>query len=180
MAAIDPSAEPEYAGTTNGDTPTRATLKLIRQPIGPAGDDDSEDDIEANDYINKLLRGEASEEDDEESSSDDEDTNGGPSDPFRSKKARQRIAAEKLKQVHAEVNAEVNEDMDVDGTNGHRTKIVKLQKGKAKATGNDDDDEDSDEGDIEDVDIEEFVICTLDPTRVCNSIKLLCQSLICH
>ena len=174
MAAIDPSAEPEYADTTNGNTPLRATLKLIRIPIGPAGDsdseDDSEEDVEANDYLDKLLNGEDSEEDDEESSSYDEDKNGGPSDPLRSKKAIRLAAAEKLKQALAEINAS-DEDMDADSTNGNSANIVKLKKGKAKATGDDDEDEDSDEEDLDDLDLDEFVICTLDPTQVCTPIK---------
>ena len=150
MAAIDPSAEPEYADTTNGNTPLRATLKLIRIPIGPAGDsdseDDSEEDVEANDYLDKLLNGEDSAEDDEES------------------------AADKLKLALAEINAS-DEDMDADSTNGNSANIVKLKKGKAKATGDDDEDEDSDEEDLDDLDLDEFVICTLDPTQVCTPIK---------
>ncbi|MCJ1251644.1 peptidylprolyl isomerase fpr4 [Trapelia coarctata] len=158
MAAIDPSAEPEFAGMADGDGPVRATLKLIRQPIGP--DDDSEDESEDEAYMDALLNGDDSEDDDEESSSDDEDKHGGPSDPSKSKKARRQAAVEQLKKALAEDDSD--DDVEMDGTNGINGTLAKLDKGKAKAT---DDDEDSDDGDSEDLEIEEFVICTLDPTK---------------
>ncbi len=165
MAAIDPSAEAEYSGMANGDGPVRATLKLIRQPIGP-DDEDSEDDSEDDDYMDALLNGDASEEDDDESSSDDEEKNGGPSDPSKSRKARRQAAVEQLKKALAEDGSD--DDIDMDGTNGLNGTLTKLDKGKAKATGGEDED-DSDEGDSEDLEVEEFVICTLDPTQVCYS-----------
>ena len=167
MAAIDPSAEPEYSGTTNGNTPVRATLKLIRQPIGPVSDDDSESDPGADDYLDKLLNGKDSEDEDGDSSSDNEEKNGGPSDPSRQKKAIRRAADKNVQEILADINAS-DEDMDKDDTNGDSAKIVKLEKGKAKAAEYEDGDDDSDEGDLDDVDIEEFVICTLDPERVCK------------
>jgi len=162
MAAIDPSAEVEYGAMANGDGPVRATLKLIRQPIGP-DDEDSEDDSEDDDYMDALLNGDDSEEGDDESSSDDEEKNGGPSDPSKSKKARRQAAVEQLKRALAEDGSE--DDIKMDGTNGLNGTLAKLDKGKAKATG---DEDDSDEGDSEDIEIEEFVICTLDPTQVCH------------
>lgn len=162
MAAIDPSAEPEFAGMANGDGPVRATLKLIRQPIGEDYED-SDDDSEDENYMDALLNGEASEDDGEESSSDDEDMHGGPSDPSKSKKARRQAAVEQLKKALAEDDSD--DDVEMDRTNGINGALVKMDKGKAKAT---EDDGDSDEGDSEDLEIEEFVICTLDPTKVCH------------
>ena len=167
MAAIDPSAEPIYAGTAGDDGPVRATLKLIRQPIG-SDDEDSEDESEDDDYLDALLNGDDSEDDEEESSSDDEEKNGGPSDPSKSKKARRVAAVEQLKKALAEDGSD--EDMEMDGINGINGTLTKANKGKAKAT--DDDEDDSDEGDSDDVEIEEFVICTLDPTRVCDIPRL--------
>ncbi|MCJ1386210.1 peptidylprolyl isomerase fpr4 [Xylographa soralifera] len=159
MAAIDPSAEPEYTGTANGETPIRATLKLIRQPIGP-DDEDSEEGSEDEDYLNALLNGKVSDE--EEESSEEEEKNGGPSDPSKTKKARKEAAVEQLKAALAEDDSD--DEMGIEGTNGINGFVSKLNKGKAKAT-NDGDDEDLDDDDSEDIETEEFVICTLDPTK---------------
>ncbi|MCJ1473350.1 peptidylprolyl isomerase fpr4 [Lambiella insularis] len=160
MAAIDPSAEPEYTGTVDSSAPIRATLKLIRQPYDPEDEEGSEGDSEDQHYLNALLNGEGSEDDDESSS--DEEKNGGPSDPSKSKKARKEAAVEQLKAALAEDDGE--DEMEVEGVNGIKGDASKLTKGKAKAIG--DGNEDSDEeGDSEDIEIEEFVLCTLDPTK---------------
>ena len=153
MAAIDPSTEPEFSGSAIDGTTPRATLKLIRQPLGP--DDGSSDlDSEDEDNLEALMNGGASDEDDK--SSDDEDVNGGPSDPSKSKKARTAAALDALKKALADGASE--DEMSVDGPNDK-------SKGKAVATG--DEDLSSDE-DSEDLEVEEFVICTLDPTQVCH------------
>ena len=157
MAAIDPSAEPEHS--EGGNAQPRATLKLIRAPLIDMDDDeDSEFDPEE---MDAML---ASDEDGEESS--DEEANGGPSDPAKSKKARKAAAVRQLIK-------ELGEDMDVD----------EAPKGKGKGKGKmidisedfddddeeeeDDDEEDSDD-DEEDFEPEEFVLCTLDPSKVCG------------
>jgi FK506-binding nuclear protein len=158
MAAIDPSAEPEYAGTVDADAPARATLKLVRQPLGP-GDDESEYDSEEEDQLKALLNGDASDEDEESS---DEEANGGPSDPSKSKRARREAAIESLKQALAGGEGD-DGDMSVDDVDG-APKAETKGKGKGKAT--DLDEEEDDEDDSEDLEIEEFVICTLNPSTV--------------
>lgn len=108
MAAIDPTAEPEHTGTANGETPPRATLKLIYDRSSQIDDeDDSEGSSDEQDYLKALMEGQDSDgededEDEDESSSDDEDVNGGPSDPARSRKARKQAAAEQLMKALAE------------------------------------------------------------------------------
>lgn len=149
MAAIDPSAMPEGEPS---ETP-RATLKILRAPIG-ADDDEDEDDFDP-DEMDRILAGEDSGEDDSEEDSEDDEDAAGPSDPAKSKKARKAAAMEAIKKLLEQ------DEMDVDeaksGLNG---------KGKGKAPVSDDDEEDSeddDEDDDEDEEIEEFVLCTLDP-----------------
>lgn len=147
MAAIDPS---EIINTTNAkDVPLRATLKLIRQ-------EESDDDDDSEEYMRALL---ASDDSDEESESDEEEANGGPSDPAKSKKARKAAALKQLMDMHD--NSESDEEM-ADAPNGKASK-----KGKAKATGDEkeEDDEDGEDSD-EDIVVEEFVLCTLDPEKV--------------
>ena len=154
MAAIDPSAMPE--GSAEEQKHPRATLKLLRVPIGGDDDYDSEDnseDFDA-DEMERMLAGEDSEEDD----SEDDEAAPGPSDPSKSKKARKAAAMEAIKKLLQE------DEMDVDAKpNG---------KGKGKAPVSDDDDDDDDEDDLEegeegeDEEIEEFVLCTLDTKSV--------------
>ena len=156
MAAIDPSAEPEISGNVIDGVAPRATLKLIRQPMGPGGgEEDSDYDSEEEAELKALLNGEASDED--ESSSGDEEVNGGPSDPSKTKKARKEAAIEALKNA-LESEAD-DEEMSVDGANG-----LKLDKGKGVATG---DEDGLSEEDSEEMELEEFVICTLDPAQAC-------------
>lgn len=142
MAAIDPSAEPEFDEDTKGKKP-RATLKIIRAPLQMEDEDDSDFDPEEMDM---ML---ASDDDEEDDESDDE---AGPSDPAKSKKARKAAAAKQLK-------AEL-ESMDVDSP-----KV----KGKGKVQADDDeesDEDDEDDEDDEEFEPEEFVLCTLDPENV--------------
>ena len=160
MAAIDPSAAPEHTGITADGALARATLKLIRQPIGMGDETDSDEDSNEDNYLQKLLDGVDSDEDEENPSTDDEEKNGGPSDPSKSKKARKAAAVEQLKKALAE-NA-IEDDMEVDGPNGV---VSKSHKGKGKASGDEDSSEEDDE-DSEDLEVEEFVLCTLDPEKV--------------
>ncbi|KFY32810.1 hypothetical protein V495_08715 [Pseudogymnoascus sp. VKM F-4514 (FW-929)] len=149
MAAIDPSA-PIDTEASEGSTVARATLKLIRQPIGPLEDEDEDSEEDDDDeYMRALLSGPDSEEDDSE-----EDEEAGPSDPAKSKKARKQAALEEL--LASIDKDDSDEDMEDE---------PKKLKGKSKAALEDDDEEDSDEDDEEDMEIEEFVICTLDAEK---------------
>ena len=155
MAAIDPSASPEFAGSAIDTDKPRATLKLIRMPMG---DDDDEDDDDED--LQALLNGDM-EDDEDDDDDEDEDVNGGPSDPAKSKKSRIEATAQALKEALSESTDKA------ELTNG-------THKGKGKAVaisddmdmdGEDDDDDDEDEA-------EEFVLCTLDPNQVSTQLTL--------
>ncbi|KAH0542930.1 hypothetical protein FGG08_002699 [Glutinoglossum americanum] len=157
MAAIDPSAQPSVApeAAPNGDAPARATLKIIRSRHD--SEDESEGESDEEDYLKALLGGgsdsdDESHESDEDSDGESED-NGGPSDPERTKKALKKKEIEKLEKLLAQDDED--DQMCVDKPNGL------VNKGKAKATG---DESDSDE-EGEELDVETFVICTLDPVK---------------
>ncbi|KAI9810344.1 MAG: peptidylprolyl isomerase fpr4 [Pycnora praestabilis] len=165
MAAIDPSAPAEVDAAVNGSVPARATLKIIRQPPGMDEDDeDSDEDSEDDNYLQALLGGadsdEEDEDEDEDESEDEDEKNGGPSDPSKSKKARKEAAFE---QIIKALKEDGDDEMDVDAPNGINGAVSKRSKGKARATEEEDEDEDSNDG--EDLELEEFVICTLDPTK---------------
>lgn len=162
MAAIDPSAAPKHIGTANGDAPPRATLKIIYEPVDPT--EDSDDDSEEG-YLQQLLQASQEESEDEESSSDEEEKNGGPSDPSKSKKARKQAAVEQMMKALAEENSE--DEKDVDSATKTNGALSKVKKGKGKAT--EEDDESSEDEDEEGMnDLEELVLCTLDPAKVCS------------
>lgn len=150
MAAIDPSA-PALPNEENPSATPRATLKLIRQPAGAEDEDDNED------YMRALLNGGDLDSDEEES--EDEEVNGGPSDPSKSKKAQKEAALKQL--LDSMGGSDSDDEMEDAPTTGLSAKA----KGKAPAT-DEDDDEDDDSEDSEELEIEEFVICTLDPERV--------------
>lgn len=160
MAAIDPSA---VAQLDEENKVPRATLKIIRVPFDPEDDEDDfegdSEDMDDFDVIKKRLPpGVAADEDmssDEEDDSADE-KNGGPSDPVKAKKAKEAALSKKLK--------EELDEMELDGlANGVDG------KGKGKALDLDDDEDDS-ELDSED-EVEQFVICTLEPEKV-SSLKM--------
>ncbi len=146
MAAIDPTAKPALGGAANGETLPRATLKMIRLPYdGDSEDDDNDESFNLEDML-----------DDEASESDsDGEVNGGPSDPQKSPKARRKAAVARIKEDLAKNDFETEHD----GINGTEN------KGKGKATELEED-SDQDDGDEEE---EEFVLCTLDPSKVCSS-----------
>ncbi|KAK3674510.1 peptidylprolyl isomerase fpr3 [Recurvomyces mirabilis] len=167
MAAIDPSAVPEG----EEGQPLRATLKVIRQPLGMEDDYDSEDDEEGDEFdvdrMDAMFAGAEDDEDDDE----DEDLAGGPSDPAKSKKARVEAMIRKLAEEEGmdvdddEEDEDDEEDAKPNGVNG-------VKSGKSKGKMPVDIDEDEDEEDDEDDDdldsedyVEEFVICTLDPEK---------------
>ncbi|KAL2044978.1 hypothetical protein N7G274_002753 [Stereocaulon virgatum] len=171
MAAIDPSAEPEHTGTANGNGPARATLKVVYDPNGSGEEDESENSEDQEEYLQKLLAGgdsdDEDDEDEDESSSDDEEKNGGPSDPSKTKKARKEAALQEMMKALAEQN-DSDDEMEEDNsprTNGV-TKKAKVDKGKGKATDEDMEKDDSEDGSEESLDdMEEVVLCTLDPEK---------------
>lgn len=142
MAALDPTAPAEHYANLPEDAPPRATLKLIRVPI----DEDESDEEDEDDELDALLDGASSDEE-----SDDEEANGGPSDPAKSKKAKREAAIQALKDALAQ--EEESDDEEMGGVNG------KVNKGKAPAS--DEDSEDDEDGD--NVGLDEYVICTLNP-----------------
>ncbi|KAI2615713.1 hypothetical protein GGR54DRAFT_612462 [Hypoxylon sp. NC1633] len=159
MAAIDPSEAPE--ADEDGEIPAipRATLKLIRKRPSTV-------DMIPDEYLERLMAAGNSDSDsdsDEEEDSDDE-PNGGPSDPTKSKKARQEAAMLKLIQATQEEedsDEEMGDDSDKPKANG----VAKAsKKGKEPATSSDDD-EDDESIDSSSLDLEQHVICTLDTER---------------
>jgi FK506-binding nuclear protein len=157
MAAIDPTDSAAIDQPSGGAVP-RATLKLIRQSI-ESNEDDSEDDEDDDDYMRALLAG--SEPDSDDSG---EETNGGPSDPTKSKKAQKQAALMELLQSVDKGSDDEMEDVP-NGANG----VKADKKGKAKASSDEQGDEDISDSDEEDLEVEEFVICTLDPEKVSAS-----------
>ncbi|KIW80311.1 hypothetical protein Z517_06926 [Fonsecaea pedrosoi CBS 271.37] len=162
MAAIDPSAEPEL-DDPDDKRPPRATLKLIRVPDSMLDDDDDDEDDE--DYLAGLDDDE--DEDSEEDDEDDEEVNGGPSE----KKSKADGAGE-----------DEDEDEDMEGSDDDEVtaedlaaiaKLTKLMKsakakGKAKALDGEDDADDEEDEDDEALEMDEVVVCTLDPEKNCQ------------
>lgn len=146
MAAIDPDEAPEFE---DGDSskPSRATLKIIRPPPGLDMDESDDEDY--------------SDEEDDEEDSDDEEVNGGPSDKEKARKLKQAAAQKELEEAMEEDDDEDEDDSGFD----LKAAISKLIKGKAPAT--DDDEEDDDESE-EGLDLDENVVCTLAPEKVCT------------
>ena len=148
MAALDPTEAPEADEEGNIPAVPRSTLKLIRQRNSdPSGDGELSDE-----YLDALM-GDGSDDEDE----DDEDDEAGPSDPSKSKKAQAEAAIKKL-------IAAAQEEEDSDEEMGD-AKPKASKKGKEPATSSDDDEE-SDEDDEDELDMESFVVCTLDTERV--------------
>lgn len=149
MAALNPFEKP-IDNETSISAPAfiGATLRIIRVPDD---DSDDEDDDEEDFSMAELLDGVSSEDD------EDEDVNGGPSDPEKSTKAK-RMAM--LKEALAQSG-----EMELDSP-----KLSAKGKGKAKAVDVEEDDEDDEDDDEDEDDFEgpeEFVLCTLDPSKVC-------------
>lgn len=156
MAAIDPSAEPEGE---EGAVP-RATLKVIRQPLGAEDSDDDEDEFDIDEMDEQFGEDDSSED-------DDEDSTGGPSDPTKNKKAKRDQIRKDLVKIAEE------EGMDIDEMPNGMNGVKKSSKAKGKMPASDEDEDDeSDESDEEGGEIEEFVICTLDPNKVCYNLLL--------
>lgn len=159
MAAIDPSADPE--GDEDEIARPRATLKILRLPLDAEDldeDSGSDDEMDVEEFSDI--------EDLDEDDSDDEDVKGGPSDPAKSKQAKREAAEKEIKKLLEEEGMDVDDDDDEpNGVNG--TVKSSKAKGKMPAGEEDEDEEGSDLDDEEGGEVEEFVICTLDPTKVC-------------
>ncbi|KAL0939321.1 FK506-binding protein 4 [Colletotrichum truncatum] len=155
MAAIDPTEAPEADSDGNIPSVPRSTLRLVKQRFGDDLEDGDDDEIDE-EYMKALIAA----NDDEDDSDDDEEPNGGPSDPSKSKKQKQADAIKKLIEAVGE-EEDSDEDMDDAKPNGKSSK-----KGKGKASDDDDDEDDEEDSDDEEgLDLENFVICTLDTER---------------
>ncbi|KAF2201299.1 hypothetical protein GQ43DRAFT_440729 [Delitschia confertaspora ATCC 74209] len=142
MAAIDPTAAPQLE---EGSTAIRSTLKLIRE----ADDDEDDEDFDDIEAIKARLAGVISESESEDDEESEEEANGGPSDPAKTKKARKEAMIKALKE-------QLEDEMELDEPNG---------KSKGKARADDDEESESDEDSEMGEEMEEFVLCTLDPER---------------
>lgn len=142
MAALDPTAAPEPLEDGTVPAIPRSTLRIIK---ATGGEEDDED------YDDSLL---GSDED------SDEEEEAGPSDPSKSKKARQDAMIKKLIEAAQKEEASDDEMEDAD------SKKAKKGKGKATEEDSDEEDEDSEDEDDEDVKVEDYVVCTLDTERV--------------
>ncbi|KAI0101674.1 hypothetical protein GGR51DRAFT_529814 [Nemania sp. FL0031] len=150
MAAIDPTEPPQADDDGNIPSVPRSTLKIIRKRASLDGGIDE-------DYLQQLMAADDDDDSDDEDDDDDDEPNGGPSDKAKSKMAK----AEALRKLIAATQAEdSDEEMDDAETkpNGKPSK-----KGKEPATSSDDEDDESVSSD--DIEIEELVLCTLDPER---------------
>ena len=150
MAAIDPGEKWEANQGIEKNMKHRATLKMIvmhpPEPSIDGEDSDSEDYDEIGD-----------------SDSDDE-PNGGPSNP------QKKTLGKQLSDAKDAITKKLSggDEMDVDGVND-----VAEMKGKGKGKANtkatdlgSDESDMSEDDDVDNVDIEEFVVCTLDPNSV--------------
>lgn len=156
MAAIDPSEEIEVDDVDHKGPP-RATLKVIRVA------DDMLDEEDDEDY--------SDEDDEDEGESDDEEVNGGPSDKKALLKA---LAADNDSE---DEDDEMDEDDDDEADLAAIEQLKKLMKGKGKAFDGEEDDEDEDDESDEGIELDECVICTLDPEKVSSSHELLYEIL---
>lgn len=159
MAALDPTQEPEADEEGNMPNIPRSTLKIVRQRHPGLAQDEG--------ILKLLANGEPSDEDDDDDEEEDEEEedepNGGPSDPAKSKKAKKAVALQSL------VNA-AQEDQDSDEDMGDEKPakpngMIKSSKGKQPATSSDDEDDEG-SSDVDELDMDHFVVCTLDTERV--------------
>lgn len=98
-------------------------------------------------------------EDEDEELSDEEEVNGGPSDPSKTKKPN------KLDIVKAIAEQESGDDEDdAEEEAAAKSALMKIMKGKGKAS--DEDDGELHDDDEDSLELEEIVICTLDPEKV--------------
>lgn len=140
MAAIDPSEE--VISDAAAHKP-RATLKVITVPADMLDNDDEDED------------------DDDDLDDEDEEANGGPSEKTM-KKIRDALAEESDGDSDEEMESE-----DEAEAQAVLAKLMKSTKGKSKALDEEDDDEsDEDDEDLLGGELDECVVCTLDPEKV--------------
>ncbi|KIX03603.1 uncharacterized protein Z518_07156 [Rhinocladiella mackenziei CBS 650.93] len=154
MAAIDPTAEPEFEDADDKRS-ARATLKIVRVPDHMFDDSDDEDEDDE-DFLAGL-------EDDEDE--DSEEINGGPSEKkSKSKASKEAPAAEEEDDEETDEEDEEDDDEVDEKAMAQLKKLMKDSKGKGKATEGEEDDEEEDSDD-EAVEMDEVVVCTLDPEK---------------
>jgi cobalamin biosynthesis protein CobT len=141
-----------------------STGKLLRQKIGKGSSSRS--------YHNSLfflanylarLNGMDHEED-----TSDEEENGGPSDPEKAKKAKTSDIVKAIAEADAAEDGEDEDDdeeMSEDDAKAAAT-LKKIMKGKGKAKDDNDEDEEEDLDEDDDLEMEETIVCTLDPEKV--------------
>ncbi|KAJ5155160.1 FK506-binding protein 4 [Penicillium capsulatum] len=145
MAAIDPDETPEFEDGDSSKAP-RATLKIVRPPPGLDLEESDDEDYS----------------DEDEEDSDEDEVNGGPSDKEKARKLKQAAAQKELAEAMDEDDDDEEGDDEDDGGFDLKAAISKLIKGKAPATDEDDDEDDESE---EGLDLDENVICTLNPEK---------------
>jgi FK506-binding nuclear protein len=169
MAAIDPTediADDEEEGAP--PQRPRSTLKLIKTRVG---DSDIDEDDEEDDEALRRMLGIGSDEDEDDDDEEEAEVNGGPSEPSKSKKTKRANGIKELIEATKDASDSDEEMKEADAkANG-----VKSSKGKGKASDEDEEDseeeeDDSDDDDLEGLDLEQFVVCTLDPESVSVSV----------
>jgi len=124
-----------------GDGPKLATLKIVHRPFAT--------EFKFGDYLDDYEEDSEDDEDDEEEEEEEEET---------PKKSDKKNAAKAIQKLLDEASA-----MEVDSKKGGKKNAKKAAKEDSEE---EDDEEDSDDEDDEDVEVEESVVCTLDPARV--------------
>lgn len=162
MAAIDPSAEPDIQDADD-KKPPRATLKVVRIRSDLMVDSSDEEDDEIDE---DLLNGMEDEE-----TSEDEEVNGGPSNHKTKKDNPLKITETESDDETSDDDEDIQdeeEEADAENVKNAQALLKKIMKGKDKAVDGDESDSDEDEED-ESLGMEETVVCTLDPDKVCIS-----------
>lgn len=176
MAAVDPTEEPEADEDGQIAKIPHSTLSIVKQRFG------SDLDNEMNDEELKAFLGSGSDDDEDEEDDDDEEPNGGPSDPSKSNKVKRETDLQALLDAvngDADSSDEEMDEDDEDDESPKKTNGVKSsKKGKEIALldeEDEDEDDDSDSSDDDALDLERFVVCTLDTERVCQQWPLISE-----
>lgn len=141
MAAIDPSEDISLDASEPNQKP-RATLKIVRVPFD---DSDMDDELES----------------DSDEDSEDDGINGGPS-----KKAI-KAALEEADDMNDSDSEDSEDEAEAQAVLAKLMDAAK--KGKSKAS--DEEESDSDDEDMdESLGMDECVLCTLDPEKVCSHV----------
>ena len=92
----------------------------------------------------------------------------------KSKKARREAAKKQIEQLLMTEGMDVDEDEKPNGVNG----VSKSAKAKGKMPASDSDEDEDEDSDSEGEEVEEFVLCTLDPTKVCSTYFAIATKLL--